>query len=456
MAAKVSETIDNYCVVDLRARHYAGGKQWKNLSNSAGTADVPEAAYVPPEVVHDEVEQTFLFKKCGRVVRMQVATSLYPSTTYAVWAKVPRALEAPHAAWLVAQSPDSDLSRGLCVNHGGGCDGKDDVSSTEGPGRAVGEMPLNLVDSWCHIVGVWDNNNNVCRTYINGVLGSVRECSREDCSHSIEDEEVFIGGRDDEDEECNARVCISDVQIFSCPLTDSDVEVLYQSGRPSGANFQGFGGQQESKHNIQREEDFVWDEAAGLWWVKTPITKAMIADGHHWSSVYAEEYRNASASSAGGPMMGRMLQRHSTEAPPMAPGRRLMKWSSDPAVREMKKHFAKAMTPTVEKCGKAGVWFQLRSQEIAVFRFGDHIFASERRCPHQQKELEEGEIGIMGDIEDVQVPFVRCTIHKFQFDLRSGKMLAGDVPLHLQTYQARADEEGRVEVGFTEEQKAKL
>lgn len=141
------------------------------------------------------------------------------------------------------------------------------------------------------------------------------------------------------------------------------------------------------------------------------------------------------------------LQSGQEAASTSRPKRALARNPSDPDQRAVRAAHSEALIRMTSRCG---VQVPLQGRLLALFRFGDAIFASDARCPHQGANLCEGEIG---DIEDMVLGkryFVRCKVHKFQFDLSSGTVLEGHC-LPLRTYKTRIRDrcgDAFVEVGF--------
>merc|ERR1712054_512439 len=102
----------------------------------------------------------------------------------------------------------------------------------------------------------------------------------------------------------------------------------------------------------------------------------------------------------------------------------------------------------------SGVDVYVNGRSIALFRYDGRVFAVDARCPHQGARLCEGEIGDIEDLVEGQRFYVRCKVHKFQFDLVTGAVIDGTCP-PLRIYNARVRERrsngntaATIEVGF--------
>jgi naphthalene 1,2-dioxygenase system ferredoxin subunit len=84
----------------------------------------------------------------------------------------------------------------------------------------------------------------------------------------------------------------------------------------------------------------------------------------------------------------------------------------------------------------AGLAVQAGGREIAVFRSGDEVFATEALCSHGNARLCDG---------FVEGQEVECPLHQARFDLRSGVPACGPATTPVKVYPARI-EGGRVHV----------
>merc|ERR1712176_1636969 len=100
---------------------------------------------------------------------------------------------------------------------------------------------------------------------------------------------------------------------------------------------------------------------------------------------------------------------------------------------------------------KPGIAAYVHGHEIALYRFGGKIYATDQRCPHQGGNLCEGEVGDIEDLVKGRQSYVTCPVHKMRFNISTGEVLEGNCP-PLQTYDVRLRpvDDGRVlvEVGF--------
>ena len=81
--------------------------------------------------------------------------------------------------------------------------------------------------------------------------------------------------------------------------------------------------------------------------------------------------------------------------------------------------------------------FEVDGVMVAVFRtHGDEVFASQAECPHLRGPLADGMLG--GSV-------IICPLHDRTYDLRTGKVLAGECDITV--YPVRKAEDGTVLVG---------
>jgi NAD(P)H-dependent nitrite reductase small subunit len=78
-----------------------------------------------------------------------------------------------------------------------------------------------------------------------------------------------------------------------------------------------------------------------------------------------------------------------------------------------------------------GIAVDAGRRTIAVFRFGDEVFAINNACPHKGASLCEGEIVVEGRM-------VRCPWHHWNWQLEDGK-LETDPRQGLRTYKVSRD-----------------
>nr|XP_027214471.1 cytidine monophosphate-N-acetylneuraminic acid hydroxylase-like isoform X1 [Penaeus vannamei] len=104
-------------------------------------------------------------------------------------------------------------------------------------------------------------------------------------------------------------------------------------------------------------------------------------------------------------------------------------------------------SPSRKSSLRAGSLVKVNEQDVALFRYGDVVYAISEHCPHAGGPLH------VGDIEDVpgKSLCVRCPYHGWKFDLETGKCChpksRGD--LSAIVYPVRVDpESGEMAVGF--------
>ncbi|HEY5921572.1 MAG TPA: nitrite reductase large subunit NirB [Kofleriaceae bacterium] len=123
---------------------------------------------------------------------------------------------------------------------------------------------------------------------------------------------------------------------------------------------------------------------------------------------------------------------------------------ADPAKRSLFREVAADVTPRVrlpladrryvrvaslrDVPTEGGIAVQYGDTQLAVFRVGGELFASQNSCPHTQALVLSR--GIVGDHRGA--PKVACPLHKRTFDLRSGACLSEDAPA-IATFPVRID-----------------
>jgi 3-phenylpropionate/trans-cinnamate dioxygenase ferredoxin component len=85
---------------------------------------------------------------------------------------------------------------------------------------------------------------------------------------------------------------------------------------------------------------------------------------------------------------------------------------------------AAGLTTQALVCGRVG------TVDLLLMRDGDHVFACERFCPHEQADLSQGRIS------DGRL---FCPRHFASFDLLDGNMSAGWPSRDLRVYPARIE-----------------
>jgi naphthalene 1,2-dioxygenase ferredoxin component len=77
------------------------------------------------------------------------------------------------------------------------------------------------------------------------------------------------------------------------------------------------------------------------------------------------------------------------------------------------------------------VWpIVVQGREVAMFRMGDEVFATEIMCTHGAGRLCDG------FVEDGKI---ECPIHQGQFDIRTGRALGEPLTENLRTYPVRIE-----------------
>jgi len=83
---------------------------------------------------------------------------------------------------------------------------------------------------------------------------------------------------------------------------------------------------------------------------------------------------------------------------------------------------------------EGGIAIQYGATQIALFRVGGELYATQNSCPHTQASVLSR--GIVGD--DHQAPKVACPLHKRTFDLRTGACLSQDAAA-IATFRLRIE-----------------
>ena len=85
---------------------------------------------------------------------------------------------------------------------------------------------------------------------------------------------------------------------------------------------------------------------------------------------------------------------------------------------------------------RAGIGVVVQGQELALFRVGDAVYATDALCTHGHARLCEG---------FVEGHEIECPLHQGRFDLRSGASTGEPATEALHTYPVRIVED-RIEV----------
>lgn len=463
-------------LLDLRGCDYSlgGGGTWINRATIGRSKHAKKDATVPSTVKFDDAEKAFVFTTGGDVITVPLATNPYvlKETTYAVWVKARTG--CANLAWIMCQNPDYGWSRALTLN-----DyrlGHISVTTSQYWDSKLGQAPIGV---WIHVAGVW-HSDGTATVYLNGVRGATTVTNNGKRAHCSE-EQLIIGGRSPHDPAHNSAMLVSDVCVFRRALDDEEMQLLYSRGRTLEALEHGSlvlterslntlgcieqtasAAKCASPSSALVNMEPIYDEATGLFWCNTGIDPHDLPDGGKWQ----EEFRTAVKAAkpkvlqprvlvrtgSDTPAPGgdsRALVRNGSDGPQPGAGRRLALHPSDPDKRVDRASHTQALR---QMDRHAGVELRLLGRNIALFRFDGRVFAVDAMCPHQGASLCEGEIGDIEDLVEGQRFYVRCKVHKFQFDLTSGAVIDGTCP-PLRIYNARVRERrastaGAVEVGF--------
>ncbi|XP_047494043.1 Rieske domain-containing protein-like [Penaeus chinensis] len=76
-------------------------------------------------------------------------------------------------------------------------------------------------------------------------------------------------------------------------------------------------------------------------------------------------------------------------------------------------------SPSRKSSLRTGSLVKVNEQDVALFRYGDVVYAISEHCPHAGGPLH------IGDIEDVpgKSLCVRCPYHGWKFDLKTGEKI---------------------------------
>lgn len=455
----------NGLVLDLCGCDYFHSGVWTNRSATGSQHD----AIVPSGVEYNQTEKAFSFAAGGDVIKVPLATNPHAlrEATFAVWTKVGEAFA--NLGWLLCQYPDHGWSRALTLN-----DyrlGHVSVTTSQYWDSKLGQAPLG---EWLHVVGVW-YSDGTATVYLNGVRGAVASTNNgksADCQGEL----LVIGGRAPHDPAHNAAILVADVCVFDRALRTDEVRLLHARGRTSKAMKGGSAVLAELSLNPQggmdvkgkrgntsatsvaveldadENEEPVWDHATGLFWCNSGVDAYDVPEGGRWQ----HEFRlalEAAKPEAASRVLGRKVS-DQTRLPEMRlpDGRRLARNPSDPDKRAARATHSEALKRVPRP---AGVQIRLLGRTLALFRFEGRVFAVDAACPHQGANLCEGEVGDIEDIVEGTRFYVRCKVHKFQFDLITGAVIDGHCP-PMRTYRARVREgtspdgsrKASIEIGF--------
>jgi len=90
---------------------------------------------------------------------------------------------------------------------------------------------------------------------------------------------------------------------------------------------------------------------------------------------------------------------------------------------------------------------KLNKKEIAIFRYGQSVFAIDEKCPHVGGPLH------LGDIEKVDTNNTFCVIcpwHKWKIDLENGDLIFPQRRKQTGVYPVRVTDNGDLLIGFDE------
>lgn len=443
-------------VVDLCCSDYAAEGTWRNRISTQ-----PDA-HVPLDVVFDGKEKAFLMSSGGNVISVPLPTSgiSMREVSYAMWIKQTSS-HTGNLAWVMAQSPDYGWSRALTLN-----DyrlGHVSITTSDYWDSGLGRAPCGR---WFHIVGVWRQGGE-STVYLDGVRGNSIIAKNGKGNDPLE--AVIIGGRAAYDPVHNAAVHLSSVRIYSRALGDEEVRRLHSRGRCPQRS--GGAGRPTSEWSCSEEAENdaplqsmshpevirkgeaahappVWDEDTRLFWCSTGVNAYDLPDGSEWQVEFRAKVRARLEPESGTDPIAskRALRPQVSDTPeprsvahnvfnamvsrPAAgqPGdsrrgrRGLARYPSDPEQRAIRAAHSSALQLMARKPGQA---LALNGRKVALFRFGERVYAVDAECPHQGGLLADGEVGDIEDMVDGKRCYVTCPVHKFRFDLASGAVIEG-------------------------------
>eukprot|EP00794_Sanderia_malayensis_P018086 gene18086-19893_t len=116
---------------------------------------------------------------------------------------------------------------------------------------------------------------------------------------------------------------------------------------------------------------------------------------------------------------------------------------------EQKTYFRRisAVKNTTKKKSKGGKLVRVNKKEIAIFRYGDTVFAIDEKCPHAGGPLH------LGDIESIGLGGILCIVcpwHKWKIELTTGKLKVPDRQRDTLVYPVKISDDGCLSIGFKE------
>ena len=108
---------------------------------------------------------------------------------------------------------------------------------------------------------------------------------------------------------------------------------------------------------------------------------------------------------------------------------KLATWETDRGKRRLR------LFDLAEIAGRLGVVARLGEdhgvpEPIAVYHFGNEIFAVADTCPHAGACLSEGEL---------EGPIITCPLHGSRFDIKTGQRVRGPADLEIKTYAVEVE-----------------
>ncbi|XP_064602383.1 Rieske domain-containing protein-like [Liolophura sinensis] len=124
----------------------------------------------------------------------------------------------------------------------------------------------------------------------------------------------------------------------------------------------------------------------------------------------------------------------------------LFDWS-DPLQKKLK-HTRISRRPSVSRQNsKTGTLTECNDVQIALFRYGEEVFALDEKCPHAGGPLHLGDIETLPDMSVC----VRCPWHSWRFELKTGQVRQPKGrQISAKIYPVQVKQDGTLLVGFSE------
>eukprot|EP00112_Aurelia_sp_Birch-Aquarium-sp1_P026253 Seg92.3 transcript_id=Seg92.3/GoldUCD/mRNA.D3Y31 product="Rieske domain-containing protein" protein_id=Seg92.3/GoldUCD/D3Y31 len=101
----------------------------------------------------------------------------------------------------------------------------------------------------------------------------------------------------------------------------------------------------------------------------------------------------------------------------------------------------------IETKMKSGHLIHQNCKEIALFRYGEGVYAIDERCPHVGGPLHLGDIETVGE---ANILCVVCPWHRWKIELKTGKLKVPLRPKQVTVYPVKISDMGDICIGFDE------